>query len=119
MMEAQGGSFVKALAHCYLMGDPDNRMILKQAFKRYFLIYEERFREHMQVRRLSASLDGLQQGHTLGATNVDQRVPVPAADAQEITPVIIDLGVDSTEHHGQAAGSARPHAAHHSPGGQQ
>lgn len=47
LMEAQGGSFVKSLAHCYCMADPSNKAILRGAFARYFESYEQRFRQHV------------------------------------------------------------------------
>lgn len=43
MMEKQAGSFVKALAVCYYTADPDNRKILRIAFKKYFDEYQDRF----------------------------------------------------------------------------
>lgn len=43
VMEVQGGSFVKSLAHCYYMADQPNRAILRQAFAKYFDEYERRF----------------------------------------------------------------------------
>ena len=43
VMEAQGGSFVKALAHCYLMADPVNKAKLRETFAGYFDVYEARF----------------------------------------------------------------------------
>jgi hypothetical protein len=47
VMEVQGGSFVKALAHCYYMADQGNRTILRAAFKSYFDEYEARFQWHL------------------------------------------------------------------------
>lgn len=46
MMEVQGGSFVKALAHLYCMADPVNKAIARQAFAKYFDSYGERFKQH-------------------------------------------------------------------------
>ena len=43
MMEVQGGSFVKALAHCYYMADASNREKLYETFSEYFKGYETRF----------------------------------------------------------------------------
>lgn len=43
LMEVQGGSFVKSLAHCYYMADPANKAKLRQAFSDYFERYEQRF----------------------------------------------------------------------------
>jgi hypothetical protein len=43
VMEAQGGSFIKALAHCYLMADPVNKAKLRETFAGYFDVYEARF----------------------------------------------------------------------------
>ena len=43
MMEVQGGSFVKALAHCYYMADASNREKLYSTFQEYFNGYETRF----------------------------------------------------------------------------
>lgn len=43
MMEVQGGSFVKSLAHCYYMADAANKEKLYQAFAEYFHGYETRF----------------------------------------------------------------------------
>jgi hypothetical protein len=43
MMEVLGGSFVKSLAHCYLMADSENAKKLKKAFKQYFHEYEVQF----------------------------------------------------------------------------
>lgn len=45
LMEAQGGSFVKSLAHCYCMADPSNKALLREAFAKYFDEYERRFRQ--------------------------------------------------------------------------
>ena len=46
MMELQGGSFVKALAHCYYMADFENRAKLRTAFADYFDTYEARFKAY-------------------------------------------------------------------------
>ncbi|QRF55339.1 hypothetical protein [Variovorax paradoxus] len=54
MMEVQGGSFVKSLAHCYLMADPSNKTKLRAAFADYFADYEERFRRHAAQRAVEA-----------------------------------------------------------------
>lgn len=43
LMEAQGGSFVKALVHCYYRADPVNKEKLRETFASYFDAYEERF----------------------------------------------------------------------------
>lgn len=43
LMEVQGGSFVKALAHAYRVADPSNRATLRSAFAGYFDEYELRF----------------------------------------------------------------------------
>lgn len=43
LMEVQGGSFVKALAHCYYMADSTNKTKLRQTFAEYFDSYEARF----------------------------------------------------------------------------
>jgi hypothetical protein len=45
MMEIQGGSFVKALAHCYYMADTANREKLYESFAEYFHGYETRFEQ--------------------------------------------------------------------------
>lgn len=45
LMEVKGGSFVKALAHCYLMADPVNKALLREAFANYFESYQARFQE--------------------------------------------------------------------------
>lgn len=50
MMEVQGGSFVKALAHLYCMADPANKAIARQAFATYFERYEVRYQEHVATR---------------------------------------------------------------------
>lgn len=42
LMERQGGSFIKALAHCYLMADPDNKRRLRIAMPDWFANYEAR-----------------------------------------------------------------------------
>jgi hypothetical protein len=42
LMELQGGSFIKALAHCYLMADPDNKRRLRLAMSDWFASYEAR-----------------------------------------------------------------------------
>lgn len=42
LMERQGGSFVKALAHCYLMADPENRLRLRTSMADWFANYEAR-----------------------------------------------------------------------------
>lgn len=43
MMEVLGGSFVKALAHCYLMADTANKKKLRAAFCDVFDRYEKMF----------------------------------------------------------------------------
>lgn len=43
LMEEQGGSFVKALVHCYLMADQINKTKLRETFAGYFDVYEARF----------------------------------------------------------------------------
>ena len=48
MMEVQGGSFVKSLAHCYCMADPANKVRLKAAFADYFGEYQRRY-DNLQV----------------------------------------------------------------------
>lgn len=45
LMEVQGGSFVKSLAHCYYMADTVNKTKLREAFADYFDRYEARFLE--------------------------------------------------------------------------
>lgn len=55
MMEVQGGSFVKALAHLYCMSDPANKAIARQAFATYFDRYEVRYREHVAARAAEVS----------------------------------------------------------------
>jgi len=45
MMEVQGGSFVKSLAHCYSMADTANREKLRDTFAEYFNGYETRFEQ--------------------------------------------------------------------------
>lgn len=55
------------------------------------------------------SLVGLGQSHLAAAPDVDQRVPVPATDAQKVAPLRVDLGCDGAEQHLKAAGSALPH----------
>jgi len=54
VMEVQGGSFVKSLAHCYYMADPPNKAILREAFAKYFDEYERRFRA-LQAREQGAA----------------------------------------------------------------
>lgn len=49
MMEVQGGSFVKSLAHCYYMADQSNRFRLVAAFPDWFGEYEKRFQEHKKA----------------------------------------------------------------------
>lgn len=49
MMEVQGGSFVKSLAHCYYMADQSNRARLVAAFPDWFGEYEKRFKEHQAL----------------------------------------------------------------------
>ena len=55
MMEVQGGSFVKSLAHCYYMADSANRERLVAAFPDWFGEYEQRFQQH---KALSARAQG-------------------------------------------------------------
>lgn len=43
MMEMQGGSFVRSLAHCYQVADTENRARLVKAFPDYFEKYQARF----------------------------------------------------------------------------
>ncbi|WCM21423.1 hypothetical protein NDK50_08225 [Paraburkholderia bryophila] len=43
LMEAQGGSFVKALAGCYYAADQVNKRKLRDIFAGYFENYEARF----------------------------------------------------------------------------
>lgn len=50
VMEVQGGSFVKALAHCCLMADPPNRAKLRATFAEYFDEYQKRFENHVRAR---------------------------------------------------------------------
>ena len=45
MMEKFGGSFVKSLAHCYLMADSENRPRLRAAFPEVFERYERHFED--------------------------------------------------------------------------
>lgn len=54
LMEAQGGSFVKALAHCYLMADPVNKTKLRETFAGHFDVYEARFGQWKQQQRIAA-----------------------------------------------------------------
>ena len=46
MMEVLGGSFVQALAECYLRADASNQERLLKAFPEYFGRYEKLFAEH-------------------------------------------------------------------------
>lgn len=43
IMEVQGGSFVKSLAHLYCVADTENKKIARQAFAKYFDMYEAKF----------------------------------------------------------------------------
>jgi len=54
IMEVQGGSFVKSLAHCYYMADRPNREILRAAFAKYFDEYEARFQRHLAALGVAA-----------------------------------------------------------------
>lgn len=54
VMELQGGSFVKSLAHCYLMADPVNKAKLRETFAGYFDVYEARFAQWLQQQRRAA-----------------------------------------------------------------
>jgi hypothetical protein len=54
MMEIQGGSFVKALAHCWCMADPVNKAKLRETFAGYFDVYERRFDQWLQEQRKAA-----------------------------------------------------------------
>jgi hypothetical protein len=58
-----------------------------------------------------ASLVGLREGGGVvtGSGDVDKRVPVPASGTQEVVPVLINLGIDGTEHDRQAAMPTSPH----------
>jgi hypothetical protein len=56
VMELQGGSFVKSLAHCYCMADPESRLKLRQAFAKYFDEYEGRFAEWREGERAAERL---------------------------------------------------------------
>jgi len=47
LMEVQGGSFVKALANCYMHADTANKAKLRAAFADYFESYELCFRQHV------------------------------------------------------------------------
>ena len=47
IMEVQGGSFVKALAHLYYMADSKNKPRVRAAFPEYFEQYERRFQDHI------------------------------------------------------------------------
>lgn len=47
MMEEQGGSFVKALAHMYYCADSTNKQIARKAFAKYFDAYEQRYQDHV------------------------------------------------------------------------
>lgn len=50
MMEVIGGSFVRALADCYLHADAHNAKRLRDAFPEYFDRYERMFQEHQAAR---------------------------------------------------------------------
>lgn len=50
MMEVQGGSFVKALAHLYYMADSTNKPRVRDAFPEYFGRYEQLFQQHKAAR---------------------------------------------------------------------
>jgi hypothetical protein len=47
IMEVQGGSFVKALAHLFCMADGKNKPRVRAAFPEYFEEYERRYRDHV------------------------------------------------------------------------
>ncbi len=55
------------------------------------------------------SLHRLSQSNGVIPADVDQRVSVPATDAQEEAPGIVDGGSDGAKHHFEATGSACPH----------
>ena len=57
MMEVQGGSFVKSLAHCYYMADPENKTKLRATFDRYFSDYEKRFKDWQDCAPVGAKGD--------------------------------------------------------------
>ncbi|NML34896.1 hypothetical protein [Paraburkholderia antibiotica] len=54
VMEVEGGSFIKALAHCYLMADSINRTKLRKTFAGYFEVYEARFEAWKEQQRKAA-----------------------------------------------------------------
>jgi hypothetical protein len=58
-----------------------------------------------------ASLVGLRQGHSLvtGPSDIDQRISVPAAGAQEVDASLVDLRRDGSEHDRKAAAPTGPH----------
>lgn len=51
MMEEQGGSFVKALAHLWYMADSTNKPRVRAAFPEYFEQYEKRYQDHRAQRQ--------------------------------------------------------------------
>lgn len=56
------------------------------------------------------SLSGLDKLKPIpGRPDADQRVSMPASNAQEVVPVPVHLGRDGAEHHLQTASSALPH----------
>lgn len=65
------------------------------------------------------SLVGLPQGDGLvtGLGDVDQRIPMPARDAEEEAAGIVNLGLDGSEHDAEATGSAGPHGGDATPVG--
>lgn len=42
LMERQGGSFIKSLAHCYMMADPENKARLRVSMHDWFESYTNR-----------------------------------------------------------------------------
>jgi hypothetical protein len=53
VMEKEGGSFVRSLAHCYLMADPVNKAKLRETFAGYFENYEARFDQWKQQKEVA------------------------------------------------------------------
>lgn len=56
MMEVRGGSFVRALAHCWYMADTTNKALLRTTFAKYFDAYAAQF-EALEAQRLQAAKD--------------------------------------------------------------
>jgi hypothetical protein len=75
MMESHGGSFIKSLAHCYLMADPENKRRLRVAMRDWFADYASKVSLIEENQFVDRAMDRYREG--VEKLHVEGKLPRP------------------------------------------